>query len=105
VGRLTQEIRNAADRQDAHRVVELGQHLRTVLKDGIIPNIVTARKQIKPGSDGERRLFKDCDLTLSIIAPLDGIAPDDASLAKYREVRDLLREIQGTREMVGNAIK
>jgi len=104
---LAKEIQEAAGRgeDDANRVVELGGHLRAVVRDGIIPNISQARAVIQPGSDGEKRLFRGRDATLDVIGSLEGVIAGDAPLAQLREVRETLQGIQGTRELIVKAVK
>jgi len=46
----------AADSNDADRVAELGGHLETVIRDGLVPSLDDARRNIHPASPDAARL-------------------------------------------------
>jgi hypothetical protein len=94
---LSSEIK--ASKNEPSRVVELGGLLRTVLNDGIIPNIRMARGHIQPGSEAEKRLFAQCQ---AAEVEIDTVAAElsDAPAAQFREVRDTLDEFRKTRTMI-----
>ena len=105
IGRLSSELQRAAQEQDAPRVMEMGRHLRTLLEEGIIPNISTARATINPQSNDEKRLFELRDRTLFGLRAIDFVLPEDASIGKYQEVRELVQGLMDAREQLGQAAK
>lgn len=58
---LLLEIERAGRVGDDERVTELGQHLKAVLGDGILPNMRQARGRIPRGSQEEKALFEHRD--------------------------------------------
>jgi hypothetical protein len=57
---LGAELRQAADdpTTDPDRVVELSEHLTTLVRDGLAPTLAKARDEIRPGSPEYDRLKK-----------------------------------------------
>jgi hypothetical protein len=58
---LGKALRDAAERDDPDRVVELGDYLNQVIAEGLLPSIDEARMAIPAGTEAERELT---DLTL-----------------------------------------
>lgn len=56
--RLKDELRQTAPTGESHRAAELFRHLRTLLDNGLAPNLQAARKGIPAGSQDERRLIE-----------------------------------------------
>ena len=57
---LGAELRQAADDPAAEpdRVVELSEHLTTLVRDGLAPTLAKAREEVRPGSPDYERLKK-----------------------------------------------
>jgi hypothetical protein len=68
---LVGEINLAAQGQNTARVIELTDHLRTVLDKGIVVNLYKARNEIGLASHDEPELFKVCKDTTELLATLE----------------------------------
>jgi hypothetical protein len=53
---LGRALRDAAERDDPDRVVELGDHLAAVLRHGLVPTLDVARRTVPAGTPAEREL-------------------------------------------------
>jgi hypothetical protein len=65
------EIEQAASAKDADRVTELGQHLTQMVDQGVVPNLQSARKKYKSGSEAEKELFRQRDEAVNVLKPLE----------------------------------
>ena len=61
------EIQKASQSKDSDRLHELAGHLGTVLMQGLVPNLESARREIPAGSQDERVLRQLRDATDEVV--------------------------------------
>jgi hypothetical protein len=69
--RLAAEIRRSVQNGEPERVVELADHLHSVLAGGVAANLAVARRQIAPDSTGEKDLQQVRDRAADLVKPLE----------------------------------
>jgi hypothetical protein len=85
----------AAESNDADRVAELGGHLESVVRDGLVPMIDEARRNIHPASPDSARLKLVRDTAAS---DLDGATKLPEKLADQPQVKDVVGKLGGLKE-------
>jgi len=88
----------AADANDADRVAELGGHLEMVIRDGLVPMLDRAKRDIHPQSPDAVRLKAVQD---SAVSDLDGATSAlPAKLAEQPNIREVLGKLGGLRDKI-----
>jgi hypothetical protein len=96
--KLKDEIRGAVGDGEAVRTLELTRHLIKLVEFALLPNLQSARQQIKPGSQEEPKLFDLRDQARSLLLQVEDVLTG--------EERGLEREkIAACRSLVERAVE
>jgi hypothetical protein len=68
---LAGEIRLAARQREGPRIAELGQHLQTLLEQGVAANLTRAREAAMDGTSLEQQIKKLQEQTANVVGPLE----------------------------------
>lgn len=88
---LARYLGNAADDQNADRVVELAGIMSDVVRDGLVPNLNAAQDQIKPGDPREGVLIKVRDDAAHELDAIAGKA--DRDLGANQRVKEAIEQL------------
>jgi hypothetical protein len=92
---MADEIRRAAEDHEKARAVELGQHLRSLLKSGVAENLSRAREGIPSGSAEEKALQKVRDDTEQFLKPVQEVIDATDAGADVKDGLDsVIRAVQ-----------
>ena len=98
------ELGSAADSSDAARIAELGKHLDTLLRQGLVPSIRDAQeKQIGPKGTGKQDLLDIRDRTLELVDWLQDKARN--KWADTPEVRDVIQKLELAKKELSSSVK
>jgi hypothetical protein len=70
-GQLADEIRQAAEKRDFTRIMELGEHLHALLEQGVAANLRLARRRTPADSTAEKQLQEACDQATRLVRQLE----------------------------------
>jgi hypothetical protein len=96
---LASEIRDAAQHREGDRALEMGQHLRDLLQQGVAGNIRSVRPTVHHGSLAEKHLYDVQDWVSGITGSLE------KELAANTELQGAADAIRGGREQVESAVR
>jgi hypothetical protein len=103
--RLTRELKNAIDLDDADRVTEMSDHFSTLIQSGFKPNLDTARENIPVGSPEYPRLLAIHTDAAKNLDAVKGLIPAEGKLAKKKGVQDARAKLQAAATAVGKPEK
>lgn len=78
----------SADDTDPERVAELGDHIAAVVRDGLVPNLTQAGRDIPPGSQDYKRLTELSAQSSEYVAALVAAFPTGGRLDTSSKVAD-----------------
>jgi len=84
---LVDEIRQAAAEREGARVEEMSQHLRSMVTEGVTPNVRTANERIPKGSQEERSIVDVASELVRVAQPLQ----DQLERSTDPQTQDYLR--------------
>lgn len=96
------ELRSAADTSDATRIAELGNHLDTLMRQGLAPSLKAAQQQIGPNGTGKKDLLDLRDRTLELVDFLQDKARNQ--WADTPEVRDVIQKLELSKKEISNSL-
>jgi hypothetical protein len=103
--RLTRELKNAIERDDADRVAEMSDYFSSVINSGFMPNFATAKENTPVESPDYPRLLavhteaaKNMDIVKLLI-------PADGKLAKNKRVQEARGKLEAAANAVGQPKK
>lgn len=105
--RFAGEIQQAATERDNGRAVELGDHLYSLLRQGVAGNLRTARRLIPLSSTDEWKIHQVGNRVSIITAPLEGLLQETSSTEAgelrrvLQKIRDARVEVEKTRQKPG----
>jgi len=102
-GRLAEEIRQAAEKREELRVVELGEHLHALLEQGVAGNIALARRQIPSGSTAEKGLREACDQAAAFVRQLEEFLQSTSEPFEGAEMKLMLQGLHAGLDAVEKA--
>jgi hypothetical protein len=102
-GRMAAEIRQAAEKREELRVVELGEHLHALLEQGVAGNIGLARRQIPSGSTAEKGLREACDQAAVLVRQLEEFLQSTSEPLDSAEMKLMLRGLHAGLDAVEKA--
>ena len=90
-------LQQAAEKDDADRVAEIGNHLELVIRDGLVPMIDDAKRNIHPMSPDAARLKL---LQENAVGDLDWAStiPTTGKVSENAKVRELTGRLGGLKE-------
>jgi hypothetical protein len=90
---LVNYLGRAAEDQDPDRVVELASLMGDVIRDGLVPNLDDARKEIRPGDPRFAQLMK---VSENATRDLDGLShlPTEGKVGESQKVKDAIAALQ-----------
>ncbi len=102
-GRMVEEIRQAAEKREELRVVELGEHLHALLEQGVAGNVGLARRQTPLGSTAEKSLRETCDQAAALVGQLEEFLQSTSEPLDGAEIKGMLRGLHDGLEAVEKA--
>jgi hypothetical protein len=99
-GRLAEEIRQAAEKREELRVIELGEHLHALLEQGVAGNVGLARRQIPLGSTAEKSLRQACDQAAVLVRQLEEFLQSTSEPHDSAEMKLMLRGLHSGLEAI-----
>jgi hypothetical protein len=97
------ELGSAADSSDATRIAELGNHLDTLMRQGMAPSLKKADQQIGgPTGSGYKDLIELRDRTVELVDWLQGKARNQ--WADTPEVREVIRKLELSKKELNNSV-
>jgi len=99
---LQRELDDAAGDTDAGRIVELGKHLDTVLRQGLAPSLRAAHQQIGPGGTDRQNLLDMRNSTVELVDRLQNKARN--KWADTPEVRQVIESLESTKKDLSNSV-
>lgn len=102
VKQLQKELDKAAVDADVSRLAELGQHLNTVLGQGLVPSLKVANGQIGADGTGRDKLIDIRDLSVLIVDSLQSKVRD--RWADSPEVRELIEKLEKTKKDLNSSV-
>lgn len=97
------ELGSAADSSDAKRIAELGNHLDTLMRQGMAPSLKAAHQQIGgPKGSGYKDLLELRDNTVNLVDWLQDKARNQ--WADTPEVREVIEKLERSKKELGNAV-
>jgi hypothetical protein len=99
---LQKELDNAANADDAGRVTELGNHLNTVLGQGLRPSLEAANRQIGPDGTGKKDLLGIRNDSVEFVNWLQNKARN--KWAETPEVRQVIDSLENTKKQLGDSV-
>jgi hypothetical protein len=90
---LVRHLDRAAEDQDPDRVVELAGLMGDVIRDGLVPNLDDAQKEIRPGDPRFAQLTKVFE---NATRDLDGLSqlPTEGKVGESRKVKEAIAALQ-----------
>lgn len=95
---LGRALRDAADRDDADRVAELGDHLTAVINHGLVPTIDDARKTVPVGTQAEKELFELTSVATQDAERFELTIPAMGKVGASNKVQDARSKLRGANE-------
>jgi hypothetical protein len=99
--RLTRELKNAVDLDDADRVAEMSDHFATLIRSGLVPNLDSAKERVPPGSPEYDRLVAVHANATKNLDAVKSLIPADGKWAKKKGVDDARAKLQAAAASVG----
>jgi len=97
---LATAVRHAAKNHDHARVEELGQHLRTVLDQGVAVNLSETRKHVPANSSVEKKIEEVRRSAASLVEPLEEELEQASAPQEHEEFQNTLQALrQGRAEL------
>jgi hypothetical protein len=101
---LAGEIRQAARQREGPRISELGQHLQTLLEQGVAANLTRARDAATGGTSLEQQLKKLQEQTANVVGPLEDELLRSQDAETREDVQRALRSLHLGRTFVEKAL-
>jgi len=96
------ELTTAADQNDPNRVVEIGKHLDTVMRQGLAPTLKVARGRLGPDGTGMNDLIDMRDRSVELADWLQ-----NKSRAQWKDnpqVQEVIDSLEKTKKELGGSI-
>jgi hypothetical protein len=103
-GHLAGEIRQAARQREGARIAELGQHLQTLLEQGVAGNLTRARDAATSGTSLEQQLKKLQERTANVVGPLEDELRRSLDSETREDVQRALGGLRAGRNVVEQAL-
>ena len=92
--RVVEEIRQAVGQGDVARAVELGEHLQSLMEEGLLANLALGQKQAAPASRKEKKLRELQARALQLLQLAAGEAEGCGHLPQtLRSVHDAVQKV------------
>ena len=102
---LVAELKEADDRGDLGRVEELGEHLGSLVGDGVIPALKTGRELIAPGSREDKDLLQQGENVSASLSWIEDRLRRRHPEAPSPELEALLKKLRSARGGISSALK
>jgi len=97
---LANAVRQAADDQNTSRVTELCEHLDSVMREALEPNLKKAAADVRPGSPDESELKKLRERALLDFDDLRGAIPADGKVGGDAKVKAAFGKLESLRDLL-----
>jgi hypothetical protein len=97
---LANAVRQAADDQNTNRVTELCEHLDSVMRDALAPNLEKAKQDVRPGSPDESELKKLRASTLTDFDEFRGAIPTNGKVGGDAKVKAAFGKLESLRDLL-----
>lgn len=98
--KLSQYLAFAAEDQNPERVTELAGLMSDVVRDGLVPNLSAAQKEIRAGDPNETRLIQLRDTVYRDLEDLPGRVQSTGKVADNQKVKDALEALAALRTSI-----
>lgn len=99
--RLAREVREAVERKDPDRLVELSEHLHTITTDGLAPNLSDARRDINPRSQDYSRLQEVHQQAFDNLTRTSTAVPTDGELGTSKQAQSAREKLTAAATRIG----
>jgi hypothetical protein len=96
------ELGSAAESSDATRIAELGNHLDTLMRQGMAPSLKAAQQQIGPRGTGQKDLYELRDRTVELVDWLQDKARNQ--WADTPEVREVIQKLELSKKELSGSV-